>query len=139
MDDAALVRQAMGGGATAYEQLVRRWGARVLAVCRARVRDDADAAEDLAQEALVRGWRALPTLDDAGRFGPWLCGIASRACLDWLKSPKRGETPLSAMNRDGQPFDAPDGSSGAASAAEERDDVRRLRAEVERLPDAFRE
>lgn len=139
MDDAALVRQAMAGGATAYEQLVRRWAARVLAVCRARVRHDADAAEDLAQEALVRGWRALPTLDDASRFGPWLCGIASRACLDWLKSPKRGETPLSAMDREGQPFDAPDGSGGAAVDAERRDEVRRLRAEVELLPDAYRE
>jgi RNA polymerase sigma-70 factor, ECF subfamily len=139
MDDAALVRQAMAGGATAYEQLVRRWAARVLAVCRARVRHDADAAEDLAQEALVRGWRALPTLDDATRFGPWLCGIASRACLDWLKSPKRAEMPLSAMDRDGQPFDTPDASGGAATAAEQRDEVRRLRAEVDRLPDAYRE
>jgi RNA polymerase sigma-70 factor (ECF subfamily) len=139
MDDAALVRQAMAGGATAYEQLVRRWAARVLAVCRARVRHDADAAEDLAQEALVRGWRALPTLDDAARFGPWLCGIASRACLDWLKSPKRTETPLSAMDRDGQPFDVPDGSGGAATHAERHDDVRRLREEVDRLPDAYRE
>jgi RNA polymerase sigma-70 factor (ECF subfamily) len=139
MDDAALVRQAMAGGATAYEQLVRRWAARVLAVCRARVRHDADAAEDLAQEALVRGWRALPTLDDAGRFGPWLCGIASRACLDWLKSPKRGETSLSAMNREGQAFDVPDGLGGAVVDAERRDDVRRLRAEVERLPDDYRE
>src|SRR5690348_17193102 len=96
MDDAELVRQATAGTQAAYEHLVRRWAARVLAVCHARV-GRRDAAEELAQESLVRGWRALATLEDASRFGPWLCGIATRACLDWLKSPKRGEVSLSAL------------------------------------------
>ena len=139
MDDAELVRQAMAGRATAYEELVRRWAARVLAVCHARV-GRADAAEDLAQETLVRGWRALDTLEDAARFGPWLCGIATRACLDWLKSPKRGETTLSALDRDGRPFDAA-GTDGdrAGSDAERREEVRSLLDEVGRLPEAYRQ
>jgi RNA polymerase sigma-70 factor (ECF subfamily) len=138
MDDAELVRQAMAGRATAYEQLVRRWAARVLAVCHARV-GRADAAEDLAQETLVRGWRALNTLEDAARFGPWLCGIATRACLDWLKSPKRGETTLSALDRDGRPFDAAGANHDGATDAERRDEVRSLLHEVERLPEAYRQ
>jgi RNA polymerase sigma-70 factor (ECF subfamily) len=139
MDDAELVRQAMAGRATAYEQLVRRWAARVLAVCHARV-GRADAAEDLAQETLVRGWRALATLEDAARFGPWLCGIATRACLDWLKSPKRGETTMSALDHDGRPFDAAHPHDGdAATDAERRDEIRSLLHEVERLPEAYRQ
>jgi RNA polymerase sigma factor (sigma-70 family) len=136
MDDADWVRQAMAGRSTAYEQLVRRWAARVLAVCHARV-GRADAAEELAQETLVRAWRALATLDDAARFGPWLCGIATRVCLDWLKSPKRGETSLSALDRDGRAFDVADAASSAA-AHEHRDELRALLGEVERLPDDYR-
>ena len=83
--DSDLVRLAQGGQLAAYEELVRRWSARVLAVCHARVRS-AHTAEELAQEALLRGLSAIDTLEDPAKFGPWLCGIASRACLDWLKS-----------------------------------------------------
>jgi RNA polymerase sigma-70 factor (ECF subfamily) len=140
MDDAELVRQAMAGKATAYEQLVRRWAARVLAVCHARV-GRRDAAEELAQESLVRGWRALPSLEDAARFGPWLCGIATRACLDWLKSPKRGEVSLSALaggDKRASAFDVA-GPADADDDAERRDDVRTLLGEVERLPEAYRQ
>jgi hypothetical protein len=36
--DSELVRLSQGGQLGAYEELVRRWSARVLAVCHARVR-----------------------------------------------------------------------------------------------------
>ena len=75
--DGDLVRQARAGDAAAYGHLAHRWAARVLAVCHARTAS-ADAAEDLAQEALLRGLRALPTLADPDKFGPWLVGIAVR-------------------------------------------------------------
>ncbi len=42
-------------------------------------------AEELAQESLVRGFRALATLAEPDKFGPWLRGMASGVCLDWLK------------------------------------------------------
>src|ERR687896_490013 len=93
--DGELVRQARAGDAAAYGQLARRWAARVLAVCHARVgRAGRAAAEDLAQESLLRGLRGLPTLADPDKFGPWLCGIASRTCLDWLKKRERTEVSL---------------------------------------------
>src|SRR6188472_1060166 len=82
--DSDLVRLAQGGQPAAYEELVRRWSARVLAVCHARIRS-AHTAEELAQEALLRGLRAIRTLEDASKFGPWLCGIAANVCLDSLK------------------------------------------------------
>jgi len=85
MSDGQLVNEVLSGRVESYDPLVRRWAARVLAVCHARV-GRADAAEDLAQEALLRGLRALPTLSDPEKFGPWLCGIAVRCCLDWLKA-----------------------------------------------------
>ncbi len=36
--DSDLVRLAQGGERRAYEELVRRWSARVLAVCHAKIR-----------------------------------------------------------------------------------------------------
>lgn len=136
--DSDLVRLAQGGQSSAYEELVRRWSARVLAVCHARVRS-CDTAEELAQESLLRALRAIGTLEDAAKFGPWLCGIASRVCLDWLKCGQAGQVSLDAIS-DGRPDtwaidsgDAPDEAAGQA------DDERRLLAEVAELPEVFRE
>jgi RNA polymerase sigma-70 factor (ECF subfamily) len=132
--DGQLVRQAVAGRTAAYEQLVRRWSARVLALCRARVRDRA-AAEDLAQETLLRGFRGLRTLADPDRFGSWLFGIAVRTCLDWLKSSQRTEVGYSALGEGGEETipARPD------DAAERRDDTERLMTEVQRLPESYRE
>src|SRR5215470_4811241 len=99
--DSDLARLAQGGQSSAYEELVRRWSARVLAVCHARVRS-CHIAEELAQESLLRGLRAIGTLEDPAKFGPWLCGIASRACLDWLKSGQARQVSLDAVS-DGRP------------------------------------
>jgi RNA polymerase sigma-70 factor (ECF subfamily) len=136
--DSELVRLAQGGQLAAYEELVRRWSARVLAVCHAKVRS-AHTAEELAQEALLRGLRALATLDDPAKFGPWLCGIASRACLDWLKSGQARQVSLEAIC-DGQAetwITEPGPSPG--EAAEQADSERRLLEEVDTLPQAYRE
>jgi RNA polymerase sigma factor (sigma-70 family) len=135
MTDGQLVRQALTGQPSAYETLVRRWSPRVLGTCHARV-GRAAAAEDLAQETLLRGLRALPTLAEPDKFGPWLCGIASRVCLDWLKSAQRSEVSLAAADEDGQRFA---GRGDVAADAERADDVDHLMAEVERLPGPLRE
>jgi RNA polymerase sigma-70 factor (ECF subfamily) len=139
MTDGQLVRQALAGETPAFEALVRRWSPRVLGVCHARV-GRAAAAEDLAQETLLRGMRALPTLADPEKFGPWLCGIASRACLDWLKKSERSEVSLSRLagSENGE-FRFPATTGDAADAAEHADDLHRLMAEVERLPAPQRE
>jgi RNA polymerase sigma-70 factor (ECF subfamily) len=139
MTDGQLVRQALAGATPAYETLVHRWSARVLGVCHARV-GRAAAAEDLAQEALLRGLRALATLSDPEKFGPWLCGIANRTCLDWLKKSERCEVSLSHLS-DGDNGEMRFAAAGgnAAEVVEHADDVRRLMAEVERLPHPLRE
>ena len=91
--DADLVREAQDGHVGAYALLVHRWSARMLAVCHARV-GHAAAAEDLAQETLLRALRALPSIREPERFGSWICGIATRTCLDWLKSRQRSEVSM---------------------------------------------
>src|SRR5258706_16165178 len=139
MTDGQLVRQALAGATPAYETLVRCWTPRVMGVCHARV-GRAAAVEDLAQESLLRGLRALTTLADPEKFGPWLCGIASRTCLDWLKKSERTEVSLSRASggEDGEMHFAAAGAD-AAEAAEHADDLHRLMSEVERLPGPLRE
>jgi RNA polymerase sigma-70 factor (ECF subfamily) len=133
--DGDLARQAMAGQTAAYETLVRRWSPRVLALCHARVRDRA-AAEDMAQETLLRGFRGLPTLADPDRFGAWLLGIAARTCLDWLKSAKRTEVGYAALGDAGEE-NIP--ARRSDDGADTKDDADRLAVEIQRLPEACRE
>ena len=98
MTDAVLVRQTLAGQSSAYEELVRRWAPKVTGFCHAKI-GRGDVAEDLAQEVLLRGFRALSTLKNPEKFGAWLCGIALRACFDWLRAKKRSPIPFSANLR----------------------------------------
>jgi RNA polymerase sigma-70 factor (ECF subfamily) len=139
MSDGEMVRRALAGDAAAYGQLARRWAARVLAVCHART-GDRHAAEDLAQEALLRGLRALPTLAEPEKFGAWVAGIAVRTCLDWLKSPKRSEVSLEALaGTSARSADVAADESERDAANERREQAERLTREVERLPQPYRE
>ncbi len=136
MDDAELVRQVLAGRREAYADLAQRWSARITAICHARCRL-ADVADDLAQETLLRGFRALHTLSDPAKFGAWLMGIAARAALDWLKAKERTTRPFSVLGTN-EPYERsldkpPD---EAVFQAEER---RHLLAEIESLPEAFRQ
>jgi RNA polymerase sigma-70 factor, ECF subfamily len=136
--DSDLVRLAQDGQSAAYEELARRWSARVLAVCHAKIRSS-HTAEELAQEALLRGLRSLATLKEDSKFGPWLCGIASHVCLDWLKSGQARQVSLDAIS-DGNADEwlAEDGES-PEMAASRCEDERQLLSEVDRLPDVCRE
>jgi len=138
MTDAELVRQARDGQPTAYEQLVRRWSARVLAVCHARVARR-DVAEELAQEALLRGYESLASLEAPEKFGAWLRGIAGRVCLDWLKARQSSQVPFSTLG-DGR-FEQviPDGSEDRIRQIEQDEHARHLLGEIESLPEELRE
>lgn len=133
--DSELVRQSLDGRLVAYEELVRRWSGRVLAMCHSRVRC-AHAAEDLAQETLLRGFRALRTLEDTEKFGPWLRGIARRACLDWLKRKQTSQTPFSVLEANGNPETLlASEPSNPLDELEHNDELALIIREAESLPD----
>ncbi len=139
MSDGELVRQTLAGQPQAYEELLRRWAGRVTGLCHARL-CRADAADDMSQEALMRGYRALATLVDPEKFGAWLCGIAHRACLDWLKAKERTQIPFSALGPDRNPETYLCSSPSDDGLALDREEERRLLlAEVEKLPEECRE
>jgi RNA polymerase sigma-70 factor, ECF subfamily len=130
MSDAELVRQVLAGNTAAYAELMRRHAGRALAVCRARVWRP-DDAEELAQEAVFRGLRDLPTLRNPEAFGGWLCRIARNVCLNWRRDRHRGPRPL--CNEDVEdPGEGPD-------RVDRDDELRHLMQEVRRLPEELRE
>jgi RNA polymerase sigma-70 factor (ECF subfamily) len=61
---------------------------RLVAFC-AHVCGSWDAAEDLAQEALLEAWRARGRLHDSDGLAPWLTAIARNVCLRWRRNKGR--------------------------------------------------
>ena len=49
-------------------------------------------AEDCVQETLLRGWREFASLRDGAAGRPWLYSIATRVCLDALRTRRRRQT-----------------------------------------------
>lgn len=88
--DRALVDAYQAGSQAAFEDLYRRYFDRLRRFCMKRVHDPLDA-EEIAQEAFARAYRAMPTFAGERRFYPWLTVIASRLCVDHHRRLSRSE------------------------------------------------
>lgn len=82
--DSELVRSAQGGDARAFDQLVTRYRGKVFGMCQHLVQNEQDAW-DLAQEAFIKAWKALPTFKQDSGFYTWLYRIAHNCSYDWLR------------------------------------------------------
>jgi RNA polymerase sigma-70 factor (ECF subfamily) len=80
LDDVEAVRLAVAGDARGTEALFRKHYARVVATCRGYSALGSGEAEDAAQDAFVRAFRALPSLREPQHFGRWVLTIAHNRC-----------------------------------------------------------
>src|SRR5438094_25651 len=75
VQDSALVGRVLAGGPrckAAEEELYRRYRPALSRLAASFSELDADEADDVVQEAFVRGFRALVSLKDRDRFAAWL-------------------------------------------------------------------
>ena len=84
--DNTLVRAARDGDMRAFEALYRRHVGRVHGVIARLVGGHGARAEDLAQEAFVRAWQALPAYRFESAFGTWLYRLAVNTALMELRA-----------------------------------------------------
>jgi RNA polymerase sigma-70 factor (ECF subfamily) len=83
-----LVERAMHGDQEAFGVLAERSQDRLVGTA-GLLLHDADAAQDAAQDALIRAWRDLPTLRDPDRFSPWLYRVLLNSCADHRRKQQR--------------------------------------------------
>ncbi|HEY0875493.1 MAG TPA: sigma-70 family RNA polymerase sigma factor [Vicinamibacterales bacterium] len=79
--DEELVRACVSGDRGAFDMLVVRHQRQVYRLCYRFVGNHDDASE-LAQDAFVRAYRALPKFERTAKFTTWLYRIATNVCLD---------------------------------------------------------
>lgn len=86
--DPQLLRSARAGDVSSFEELVRRYQADVWRLC-LHLLGDRNAADDIAQEALVRVYRFLPRFKGDSKFSTWLFSIIRNCCLDEVRRIQR--------------------------------------------------
>lgn len=89
--DLSLVQLAQRGDAGAFDALVRRYQHKVVKLVMRYVRDPAEA-EDVAQEAFIKAYRALPRFRGDSAFYTWLYRIAINTAKNVLAA--RGRSPI---------------------------------------------
>ena len=81
LTEQSLVESWHAGDHAAFDRIVRRYQAGLLAHARRRLGSE-QAAEDAVQETLLRADRALPRFNGEYRLGNWLHRILRNVCVD---------------------------------------------------------
>jgi RNA polymerase sigma-70 factor, ECF subfamily len=93
-EEASLVTRLQAGEESAFEELLREHGPRMMAVARRYLSKEADA-EDALQDAFLNVYRAIGSFAGESRLGTWLHRVTVNAALMRIRSrSRRPETPL---------------------------------------------
>lgn len=87
-NDAKLVEMVQRGDKAAFDVLVLKYQHKVLKLVTRYVRDPVEA-EDIAQEAFIKAYRALPSFRGESAFYTWLYRIAANTAKNVLVSSRR--------------------------------------------------
>ena len=139
VEDIQIVAQVLEGDTGAFSALVQRHHERVYRTAYSLV-GDLDEADDLAQEAFIKAFRALGRFRGQSLFSTWLHRIAVNCCLDYLQSKHRRN--FVSLDDYRENWHAPRIWMGRAKNADVRVERRELQEILERalgeLPEAYR-
>ena len=142
-DEATLIAQLRAGDEAAFEQVVRLYGGRLLAVARRIVGSDEDA-RDVVQDAFLNAFKSLDRFEGNAKLSTWLHRIAVNAALMKLRTRKRKpeqsiETLLPAFLDDGHHEERFKSWDEPIDKIMERKEARELvRRQIDALPDSYR-
>ena len=121
------VDAARQGDQSAFEQLVKLYEKRVLALTTRMCKNPADA-EEAAQEAFLSAWQGLPFFRGDASFSTWLYRLASNACVDLLRREGRRHNAAGpSLNDEEAQLEVPD----TAPSPQERAEQAELREQIE--------
>jgi RNA polymerase sigma-70 factor (ECF subfamily) len=119
----------------AFAELYQTYYRQVRGLCR-QVLGTPDRAEDAAQEAFMRAYRAFERYDPSQPFGAWIMKIARNHCLDVVRR-RRTEGPVFGNeDEEAAAVEAPDTDALGAVLGAER--AAAVNAAVAKLPERYR-
>jgi RNA polymerase sigma-70 factor (ECF subfamily) len=142
-DETELLARLRAGEDAAYEELVRTYSPRLLAVARRIVGTDEDA-RDVIQDAFLNAFRSLRNFHGDARISTWLHRIVVNSALMKLRTRKRKpeesiEPLLPAFLADGHYAEKFSSWGEQADTALSRTETQELvRQRIDELPESFR-
>jgi RNA polymerase sigma factor (sigma-70 family) len=132
LSDDALVARFRSGHDAPFDEIHRRYRSQLTRFARRMLGATGHDADDVVQDAFIRAYRSLRATSGPMALRPWLYMIVRNRALDRLRSPQFAgayddEAALAAVP-----------TADAAQCFEQRDDMRRLVAEIARLPERQR-
>jgi RNA polymerase sigma-70 factor (ECF subfamily) len=123
--DGALVERVLGGRRESFDVLIRKYQRQAVAVSYRLLGNTHDAAE-VTQDAFLKAFSSLASLQKPEAFGGWLMRIVSNLSLNYRRSRKtRSQLPLDDMLAATEAGQS-DASAGSDWMAQSGDPVRRL-------------
>jgi RNA polymerase sigma-70 factor, ECF subfamily len=83
-DDTALLQASRGGDVAAFEQLVKRYDAKLLRIAQ-KVTQNPEDAEEVVQEAFFKAYQKLDQFQEHAKFSTWLIRITLNESLMKLR------------------------------------------------------
>jgi RNA polymerase sigma-70 factor, ECF subfamily len=139
-----LIARLQAGDDAAFEELVRTYGGRLLAVTRRFVRNESDA-QDILQSAYLSAFRSIGQFEGGCQLSTWLHRIVVNTALMKLRTRRRKpeesiEQLLPAFQEDGHHVEQFSDWGAPADVLLERQETRAtVRACIEQLPNNYRE
>ncbi len=128
--DEQLVALFRAGSEEAFRVIHDRYRQRLFAYMRQMLSGSRQDAEDALQDVFIRAHAALPASDRPISLRAWLYRVAHNRCIDQLRRPQ--VIPLEGVELTASTLPDP------LAEAERREDLRRLIADVRRLPEQQR-
>ena len=140
-EELAVVQRVQRGDVNAFEDLVAAYEKNVYNLA-LRMTGNAQDAEDMAQEAFIKGYNSLSSFRGESKFSVWLYRIVSNVCLDFLrKKNKQGTVSLSVEDDDGEDsqLDLPDLSQSPEELLEKKLTREAVQRGLKALPEDARQ
>jgi RNA polymerase sigma-70 factor (ECF subfamily) len=139
--DAEAVSRTLAGQTLAYDGLIEKYQRRAVAVAY-RLLGNIEDAKDVCQEAFLRAFRSLASLQERERFGAWLMRIVTNLSLNY----RRGRRPSVSLTGGGEGGGledravnlSPRGTCDAAAPLQEAETRQAVTAAIESLPEQQR-
>ena len=128
-DDREAIEACRQGEREAFDRLVERYQRDIYRLCYRYVNNHQDA-NDMAQEAFLKAYRALSRFRGDSAFSTWLYRIAVNTCLNFRAARRVPQEELSEH--------LADGGAGVAERMQEDERSAQVRKAVARLPEKQR-
>ena len=139
--DAELVARVQRGDKRAYDLLVLKYQRKIMRLLSRMIREPSEV-EDMAQEAFIKAYRALPQFRGDSAFYTWLYRIAINTARNWQASSQRRPMSSSIVsNEDDETFDQIDNLTDIStpeSVLASRQVISTVNEAIDALPEELR-